>query len=89
MDTNVPLCSRNTDPADAAKRDKAVALLDKDDGALSVQVLQEFYVQATRPTRPDRLSHQHAVDEPRPERTSAVERITAYHQLNRPSLTLT
>jgi predicted nucleic acid-binding protein len=32
-------------------------LLDRDDGALSVQVLQEFYVQATRPTRPDRLPH--------------------------------
>jgi predicted nucleic acid-binding protein len=30
-------------------------LLDRDDGALSAQVLQEFYVQATRPTRPDRL----------------------------------
>ena len=25
--------------------------------AVSVQVLQEFYVQATRPTRLDRLSH--------------------------------
>ncbi len=33
-------------------------LLDGDDGALSVQVLQEFYTQATRATRPDRLSHQ-------------------------------
>jgi hypothetical protein len=34
-----------------AKRDRAVALLDEDDNALSVQVPQEFYVQATRPTR--------------------------------------
>jgi predicted nucleic acid-binding protein len=33
-------------------------LLDRDDGALSVQVLQEFYVQATRPTRPDPLPHE-------------------------------
>lgn len=32
-------------------------MLDRDDGALSVQVLQEFYVQATRPTRSDRLPH--------------------------------
>jgi predicted nucleic acid-binding protein len=32
-------------------------LLDRDDVALSTQVLQEFYVQATRPTRPDRLPH--------------------------------
>jgi predicted nucleic acid-binding protein len=30
-------------------------LLDADDLALSVQVLQEFYVQATRPTRRDAL----------------------------------
>ena len=28
--------------------------------ALSLQVLQEFYVQATRASRPDPLSHEHA-----------------------------
>jgi predicted nucleic acid-binding protein len=32
-------------------------LLERDDGALSVQVLQEFYVQATRTTRADPLPH--------------------------------
>ena len=32
-----------------------------DDIALSVQVLQEFYLQATRATRPDALSHDIAV----------------------------
>ncbi|MEJ0068801.1 MAG: PIN domain-containing protein [Pseudomonadota bacterium] len=42
---------------EAAKRECAIALLDRDDGALSVQVLQEFYVQATRATRPDRVPH--------------------------------
>ena len=31
------------------------------DNALSVQVLQEFYVQATRPTRAASLSHETAV----------------------------
>lgn len=36
---------------------KAIALLDAPDNALSVQVLQEFYVQATRPTRLDALAH--------------------------------
>jgi len=36
-------------------------LLEQDDGALSVQVLQEFYVQATRSTRPDPLPHEIAV----------------------------
>ena len=62
LDTNVLLYSISPDPAEAAKRDRAVALLEQDDGALSVQVLQEFYVQATRPTRPGRLSHQLAVE---------------------------
>jgi predicted nucleic acid-binding protein len=57
LDTNVLLYSISRDPAEAAKRDRAVALLDQDDNALSVQVLQEFYVQATRPTRRDPVSH--------------------------------
>ena len=35
-------------------------ILDAGDRALSVQVLQEFFVQATRETRPDRLSHEQA-----------------------------
>lgn len=57
LDTNILLYSISRDPAEAAKRDRAVALLDADDNALSVQVLQEFYVQATRPTRPDAVPH--------------------------------
>ena len=57
LDTNVLLYSISCDPAETAKRQRAVALLDEDDGALSVQVLQEFYVQATRPTRPDAIPH--------------------------------
>jgi predicted nucleic acid-binding protein len=40
------------------KRDIAIALLERNDLALSVQVLQEFYVQATRTTRTDALSHE-------------------------------
>ena len=44
-----------------SKRDIAVALLDTENIALSVQVLQEFYVQATRATRPDALAHEIAV----------------------------
>jgi predicted nucleic acid-binding protein len=58
FDTNILLYSISSDPAEAAKRDRAVALLDRDDGALSAQVLGEFYVQATRSTRPAPLSHQ-------------------------------
>ena len=34
--------------------------MEEDDWTLSVQVLQEFYVQATRASRPDRLGHAHA-----------------------------
>jgi len=37
-------------------------ILRRKDLALSVQVLQEFYVQATRATRPDRIRHEDAVD---------------------------
>ena len=61
IDTNVLLYSISRDPAEASKRAVAIALLDADDIALSVQVLQEFYVQATRATRSDALSHEIAV----------------------------
>ena len=46
---------------EAAKRLTARAILEREDLVLSVQVLQEFYVQATRPTKPDRLAHEPAV----------------------------
>jgi predicted nucleic acid-binding protein len=58
IDTNILIYSISANPADGAKRDRAVAILDREDGALSVQVLQEFYVQATRPTRKNPLSHE-------------------------------
>ena len=61
LDTNVLLYSISRNPADKFKRDRAIGLLARDDGALSVQVLQEFYVQATRATRPRPLSHEAAV----------------------------
>jgi predicted nucleic acid-binding protein len=61
LDTNILLYSTSSDPAEAAKRESARLLMDRDDGALSVQVLQEFYVQATRPTRLDPLPHEIAV----------------------------
>lgn len=57
IDTNILLYSISRDPAEAAKRDRAVALLAADDLGLSAQVLQEFYVQATRSTRRDALPH--------------------------------
>lgn len=52
VDTNVLLYAVSTLPDEAAKATKAQALLMDRDLALSVQVLQEFYVQATRKSRP-------------------------------------
>jgi predicted nucleic acid-binding protein len=57
LDTNILLYSISRDPTERIKQDRAVALIDAGNNALSVQVLQEFYVQATRPTRPDPLPH--------------------------------
>lgn len=61
LDTNILLYSISRDRRERVKRDIAVALLEGRDNALSVQVLQEFYVQATRPTRADALPHDIAV----------------------------
>jgi predicted nucleic acid-binding protein len=57
VDTNVLLYSISRDPAEAPKRQVAIELLQAADLALSVQVLQEFYVQATRATRQDAIPH--------------------------------
>jgi predicted nucleic acid-binding protein len=51
IDTNILLYALSTDPEEAAKAAKALDLLDQPNGAVSVQVLQEFYVQATRDTK--------------------------------------
>jgi predicted nucleic acid-binding protein len=60
VDTNVLLYSVSTIPAEAVKARMAQALLAGRDIALSVQVLQEFYVQATRASRKDPLTHDEA-----------------------------
>jgi predicted nucleic acid-binding protein len=61
LDTNILLYSISTDRDEKAKREVATELLAGRDNALSVQVLQEFYVQATRSTRRDALPHEIAV----------------------------
>jgi predicted nucleic acid-binding protein len=61
VDTNVLLYAASTSPRERAKNRRALELLDRRDLALSVQVLQEFYVQATRSGRSDALSHEQAV----------------------------
>ncbi|HET8646081.1 MAG TPA: PIN domain-containing protein [Vicinamibacteria bacterium] len=60
VDTNVLLYALSTASAERAKAERARDLLEAEDLALSVQVLQEFYVQATRPAKADRLSHEQA-----------------------------
>jgi predicted nucleic acid-binding protein len=61
VDTNVLLYAISRDPAEQDKAKRANDILADRDLALSVQVLQEFYVQATRVTRPDAISHSQAV----------------------------
>jgi predicted nucleic acid-binding protein len=60
VDTNILLYAISTAADEAAKLREARRLLDGNDLALSVQVLQEFYVQATRKTRPDALTTEQA-----------------------------
>lgn len=60
VDTNVLLYAISSAHADRAKAARAAALLDETDLALSVQVLQEFYVQATRVGATAPLSHESA-----------------------------
>ena len=59
-DTNVLLYALSRDDREQAKAERANQILAVGDLALSVQVLQEFYVQATRPSRPDPLTHDQA-----------------------------
>ena len=61
VDTNVLLYAISRDPVEQDKAKLANDILAERDLALSVQVLQEFYVQATRASRPDAIGHQQAV----------------------------
>jgi predicted nucleic acid-binding protein len=61
VDTNILLYAISRDPAEQDKAKRANDILADRDLALSVQVLQEFYLQATRASRPDAIAHQQAV----------------------------
>jgi len=61
VDTNVLVYAVSTADDEADKAGKALALLAGRELALSTQVLQEFYVQATHGKRPNPLTHQQAV----------------------------
>jgi predicted nucleic acid-binding protein len=60
VDTNVLLYAASTAADEEHKAGIARTLLNETDLALSTQVLLEFYAQATRPTRSDRLTHEQA-----------------------------
>jgi predicted nucleic acid-binding protein len=60
VDTNILLYAASTAGDERDKQQRALLLLDSDDLVLSVQVLQEFYVQATRASKPERLTHEQA-----------------------------
>ena len=61
VDTNILLYAISRDPAEQDKAKRANDILAGRELVLSVQVLQEFYVQATRPSRPDPITRQQAV----------------------------
>lgn len=61
VDTNILLYSIGDDPTDRGKCVRARAILASSELILSVQVFQEFYVQATRPSSPGRISHELAL----------------------------
>ncbi len=61
VDTNVLLYAAGASPEDPGKRARALSLLKEADLVVSVRVLQEFYYQATRPTRVPRLTHDDAL----------------------------
>ena len=56
VDTSVLLYSISTDSAETRKLAAARAILRESDFVLSVQVVQEFFVQATRNSRSGRLT---------------------------------
>ena len=60
VDTNILLYRVSSDPSEAQKQSVAAEILSARDLCLSVQVLQEFYVQATRASRSDALTHNQA-----------------------------
>ncbi|MCE9582241.1 MAG: PIN domain-containing protein [Planctomycetes bacterium] len=61
VDTNVLLYAVSRNPAESAKRLRAREILAQEGLATSAQVLQEFYVQATRATAAHRMTHHEAV----------------------------
>jgi predicted nucleic acid-binding protein len=76
VDTIVLLYAVSTAPDEHDKAERATAILAERDLCLSTQVLQEFYVQATRASRPDALTH--------PQAAALVEAFTRFPVLEVP-----
>jgi predicted nucleic acid-binding protein len=76
VDSGILLYAISRDPAEQDKAKRASDILADPDLALSVQVLQEFYVQATRPSRPDPITHTRSADPDVPLRRSCERRLT-------------
>ena len=62
VDTNVLIYAVSNRVADASKRARATTTLNEPDLALSIQVLQEFYYQSTRPQGSAGLNHEQAIE---------------------------
>lgn len=62
VDTNILIYAVSKVPEESGKRRAATSLLEQSDLVLSTQVLQEFYFQATRGSRPGALTHAEAVE---------------------------
>ena len=79
VDTNIALYAVSTYPEDERKQLIAETLLtqESDSLAISIQVLGEFYTQATRPSRPGSLSHEEAMEAIEDLRRFNVEPLTA------------
>ena len=76
LDTNVLLYRISTDPKETRKAQIAERILQGKDMALSVQVLQEFYAQATRSSRSGALRHEEAFELVRSWQRFPVQEIT-------------
>jgi predicted nucleic acid-binding protein len=62
LDTNVLLYSVSSAPPDAKKCAVASEMMRRRDCVISVQVLHEFFHQATRPSRPDPMTVEIAIE---------------------------
>ena len=75
-DTNILLYAVSRRDTDSDKRAKAATTLKEPELAMSVQVLQEFYYQATRPRGPAGLTHEQAMEFLQPFRALPTQETT-------------